>query len=137
MGRISNFAPVGSLLKQPRARKPRSSSRGACERDEGHLALIRKLPCLKCGQDPCGVAAHVRMASAPHGKPNAGMGVKPDDQWTVPLCDEHHREQHQLGELQFWHEAGVSPVLLALQLYTASPDLERMRAVVFSSRRGV
>lgn len=29
------------------------------------------------------------------------MGVKPSDSETIPLCSEHHREQHSQGERKF------------------------------------
>lgn len=133
MARIDNIAPIGSLLKHPRAaRKPARSPR---VRDEGYLALIRKLPCLSCGMVPS-EAAHVRQASSMHGKPVTGMGTKPDDRWTLPLCQEHHAEQHREGELSFWYRLNISPCILADELFRASPDIERMRAVVFSSSSG-
>jgi hypothetical protein len=40
--------------------------------------------------------AHVRINS------NAGMGQKPDDYRVVPLCREHHQQQHTIGERTFW-----------------------------------
>lgn len=134
--RVPTNAPIGSLLKQPAFQHPRKRpTRAARIHDDGHLALVRKCPCLSCGMDPAGVAAHVRASSATHGKPNPGMGVKPDDKWTLPLCNECHDRQHQIGELPFWYELGLSPVHECERLYRVTGSLEAMRDVIFSVRR--
>lgn len=65
-----------------------------------HLAFIRSLPCCRCGKSPS-QAAHVRMGTG------GGMGMKPDDRYTVPLCADCHRRQHDVGERAFW---GDDPV---------------------------
>lgn len=133
--RIPNYAPPGSLLKRPReAKKPRPI-RPIREVDEPHLALIRKLPCLSCGQYPCGEAAHVRQASAAHYK-RSSLGIRPDDKWAAPLCHAHHMEQHQEGELTFWYRLNLSPILICVALHQASPDLEKMREIVRDFREG-
>lgn len=51
---------------------------------------------------PVSQAAHVRMG---HG----GMGLKPSDDRCLPLCIEHHRRQHAMGEAPFWTRAGLDP----------------------------
>ncbi len=74
-------------------------------RSEKYLAHVRELPCVVCGRMPV-EAHHVR------GYGNAGMGVKPDDVWCIPLCHQHHREYHHMGiysfqkryELNLWKE---------------------------------
>lgn len=125
-------APIGSLLKRPKMSKAAQPYRSAREKDESYLGLIRQLPCLRCGLDPCGIAAHVRMPSAAHGKPAAGKGVKPDDRWSLPVCEERecHPVQHQQGELGFWAELGMAPLLICEELHAAAPDLVKMRAIV-------
>lgn len=86
------------------------------EKDEAHLRFIRSLPCCICG----GIdteAAHIRTASIPHGKRFTGMAEKPSDKWVLPLCNRHHREQHNTGdELKFWDFHGIDPFLLAITL---------------------
>lgn len=67
--------------------------------------------------------AHVRMGSG------AGIGQKPDDFRTVPLCREHHARQHEVGERTFW--AGVDIEGLIEAFAKASPkaaDIRRVRA---------
>lgn len=132
---IDNLAPVGSLLKNPMA--PRRKSTKGREESPSYLALIRQLPCLKCGMEPCGVAAHVRLNSAAHGKRQA-MGQKPDDKWSVPLCRGCHTQdsdaQHKVGELPFWHAIGINPLLVAADLQKAQ-GIEAMRAIVVKAIR--
>lgn len=59
-------------------------------------------------------AAHVRMGT------DGGLGVKPSDFYTVPLCTKAHANQHSLGEQTFWKHHGVDPLKLADRLWKAS-----------------
>lgn len=122
----------GSLLKRFAAPAPRLRAIDT-GKDADYLSMIRTLPCLKCGMEPS-EAAHVRFASAAFGKAS-GLGKKPSDAHSVPLCAGCHRldrdAQHSRGEKMFWHELGVNPLIVAEQLYAARGDLVAMRAVVF------
>lgn len=92
-------------------------------KDEKHLQFIRQLPCLICGST--GVdAAHIRFACEAAGKRAVGVGEKPDDRWTVPLCRHHHTQQHSGNEREFWEKHGIDPVYKALILWSLSGDLE-------------
>ena len=127
------FAPSrpGSLLKRTvavmPARKPSEDS------DRAYLALVRQCPCLHCGMEPS-EAAHVRYASAAHGKAS-GLGKKPADRWALSLCSEHHRlardAQHNRNEQEFWASLDINPLICAQLLYEKRGDLVAMRAVVF------
>lgn len=134
---IPNRAPYGSLLKKPGVGKTKRLDMGRSPRlqEPSHLQAIRQLPCLKCGMDPCGEAAHVRMASAAFGK-RSGKGEKPDDRWALPLDAACHRldddSQHKVGEAIFWHALNLNPLLICEALHKVSPDIVAMRAVVFS-----
>lgn len=115
------YRPLGQKTARPdRTRKPKRE-RGRQE-DPAHLDLIRKLPCLLGGEGKV-EAAHVRMSDAAYGKPNSGVGQKPDDCWTAPLSAEKHREQHAAGERWFWEEHGINPLLIAQRLYGVSVAL--------------
>lgn len=105
----------GPAPKRPRAKR------------ESHLDFIRQLPCAICGYEHSTEAAHVRMSSIRFAKQQAGVGAKPDDCWTIPLCNMHHRQQHDIGERQFWSERR-DPFVLALALWQATGD--RMRALI-------
>ena len=87
------------------------------QHSDKHLDFIRSLPCCICGDDTTVEAAHIRFACAEVGKRMVGKGEKPDDIWTVPLCGEHHRTQHKIGERRFWHEFGRDPIKIALALW--------------------
>ncbi len=144
--RISPIVPYGSLLKgesKPKRKAgktrdvPREMSQ-ALWRDPAYLRLIRRCPCLSCDQDPAGIAAHVRMTRV--GKPIAGTGIKPGDQWTLPLCQACHTDgpkaQHKVGEMDFWMDLGIDPISICQRLCSASPDIEAMRQVCFMAREG-
>lgn len=138
--RVSELAPLGSLLKRPRESRIKARfGRTPRALDPTHLDAIRELPCLKCGMEPCGEAAHVRLSSATHGKRNAG-GARPDDRWALSLCRSCHLTdddaQHKVGELQFWGALGINPLMVCEALYRVSPDLVAMRAVVFTFMAG-
>ena len=119
----------GTLLKKPPSFERRKDlGRNPRERDEEHLAAVRLCMCLKCGKDPAGEAAHIRMASAAHGKKEAGIGAKPGDRWVVPLCHADHMELHDMGERAFFEAIGISPLSTAGLLYHVSPNVSAMRA---------
>lgn len=88
------------------------------KRSASHLDFIRSMPCCVCGHSPRSEAAHVRAGT------DGGLGVKPSDRFTVPLCHDHHRIQHTIGELAFWSQRGVDPTALAEHLWTKSGDLD-------------
>jgi hypothetical protein len=98
-----------------------------------HLKAIRLLPCAVCASRRSTEAAHVRSSNLRYGKQQAGLGTKPDDAWTVPLCADHHREQHQIGEASFWEKHRVDPFVLALALWRASGDDAAMEQIVRSA----
>ena len=79
-------------------------------RDPGHLRYVAGLSCLACGRKPVH-AHHLRFA-----QPRA-MGRKVSDEFTVPLCNLHHRELHTCSnEEAWWEEKKLSPLLIAQEL---------------------
>ena len=95
-------------------RKPR-------EQDAAFLAYVRSLPCTICRRPGCD-AAHIRAAAPQYGKRYTGKGEKPSDKWAVPLCRDHHREQHGMSELSFWLRYGIAdPFALAIALHAGRP----------------
>jgi hypothetical protein len=134
---IDNRAPAGSLFKKPGEYKPKGKNAFKTPREHNptHLEAIRQCPCVACGEDMGrSEAAHVRQASAAHGKRATGMGEKPDDKFVIPLCKDCHRDQHRVGELTFWHRIELSPFLICERLHAASPDIEAMREICFGCR---
>ncbi|MFG1410328.1 hypothetical protein V5G24_04365 [Xanthobacter sp. VTT E-85241] len=104
-----------------RTRKP-PRERGR-KLDALHLAFIRQLPCLITGAVGDVEAAHVRLSMSAWGKDNAGTSARPSDMWTVPLSHSAHRDQHDMGELKFWTDAGINPLQICQQLYGVSTAL--------------
>lgn len=101
-------------------------------KDHAHLAFIRTLKCCLCGK-PGPDPAHIRSASALFGKRETGMGEKASDKWTVPLCREHHDEQHKAGnELLWWAAKNIDPFGLALALHHATGDDEVAEGIIRS-----
>lgn len=107
-----------------RQREPR-------HRDDRHLAFVRAAGCVVC---PKGVnrpieAAHIRMKCDAIGKRETGMAEKPGDQWTVGLCDYHHRigilAQHKMNEADFWVMHGRNPFEIAARLWVKSGGAAR------------
>lgn len=79
----------------PRKQKERKDPRW---RSPAHRAFVRSFHCAMCGVDAPIECAHVRIAG------NGGMGFKPADWDTVPLCRDCHADQHTRGERTFWRE---------------------------------
>lgn len=135
---MTYFGPAsapGSLFKKPLPEKVKAVNapgKQPRERSPAHLAAIRKCPCIACGTDRGEMdAAHLRLSDPSRGKPLVGAALKPDDKWTVPLCHRHHMEQHNLGEALFFANVGVDQFALAEQLWNATPNVEKMRAICF------
>lgn len=63
--------------------------------------------------------AHVRRG-LPQGE-QAGIGEKPHDCFTVPLCRTHHAQQHRIGEESFEKLYRVKMIDTALKLAKVSP----------------
>ena len=83
-------------------------------RDPGHLRYVAGLACLVCGRKPSH-AHHLRFA-----QPKA-LGRKVSDEFTVPLCNLHHREVHTRGnEESWWQEKKLSPLAIASELWVTS-----------------
>lgn len=89
--------------------------------DKAFLAFVRARPCCVCGVFYPIQAAHIRNSSPEHNKRATGLGERPDDKWTVPLCVGCHLDapdsQHRVGERAFWSRVGVDPFAVAQRLY--------------------
>ena len=76
--------------------------------DAEYQAWCRTKPCVMHAISGCSgdiVAAHVRRINL-----GAGTGIKPEYA-TIPLCDKHHREQHQHGESAIGDKEHVDKLL--------------------------
>jgi len=83
-------------------------------RDKAHLAFVASRPCLVCQRTPSD-AHHLKFAQ------QRALGRKASDEFTVPLCREHHRELHRSGnERSWWSKIGIAPLECAEQLWRIS-----------------
>jgi hypothetical protein len=80
-------------------------------RDKDHLRFVASQPCLLCERQPSD-PHHLRFAQP------RGLGMKVSDEFTVPLCREHHRLLHHSGnENAWWHDMGIEPLEIAKTLW--------------------
>lgn len=126
--RLTPPAAPGTLLKRfDRAAETRKVDQ------PDYIAQIQQLPCLYCGVEPCGEAAHVSYSNAVFEKKNS-LGKRAKDCDAVPLCRDDHlnarHAQHKGGEEAFWLALGIDPYAVAKRLYEQRDDLVAMRAVV-------
>lgn len=86
-------------------------------RDKKHRIFIASLPCLITGRDDV-QAAHIRKGNG------GGVGLKPSDEFCVPLSVDQHRLQGEIGEVGFWQPyLGYKRASkLAKSLYKATGD---------------
>jgi hypothetical protein len=113
----------------PVPRIPRTVSQGKRKsnprKQAGHLAFIRALPCAACGTAAPSEAAHVRTGT------DGGIGIKPSDRHTLPLCPADHQRQHKIGETSFWSELGIDPLDVSYRLWTISGDTKAGIRIIF------
>lgn len=95
-----------------------------------HLIFIRQLPCLLCGDNTSVEAAHIRYSDPDYQKPLTGMGIKPSDEWVIPLCGAHHRLQHSMSEREFWIKQGKDPLSYCKALWRFSGNLEAGEKII-------
>lgn len=95
-------------------------------REKAHLRFVASHPCLVCQRQPAD-PHHLRFA-----QPRA-LGMKVSDEFTVPLCREHHRQLHQAGnELAWWHNQNIKPLPIAKSLWDQSHPTESVSAGIDS-----
>jgi hypothetical protein len=87
-------------------------------RDKGHLKFVASQPCLVCGRSPVD-AHHLRFT-----QPRA-MGRKVSDEFTVPLCRAHHRDNHRFGdEVAWWERRAIDPIATSRALWVSTRRIE-------------
>lgn len=98
------------------ARIKKPGNRSGRWKSQAHCTFVRSHHCVvpSCGGLPIEVA-HIRSGS------DAGTGRKPSDWYTVSMCQEHHSEQHRIGEVSFQEAHGINLHALADAFAKASP----------------
>lgn len=99
-----------------------------------HEAFIRELPCMICGDATSTECAHVSYADLRYGKFGRGKGQKEESVWVVPLCNQHHVDQHHVGEQQFWHAYHIDPCRVAAALYIRTGSHEDAQLILDRAR---
>ena len=85
-------------------------------RNKQHLQFVGSQPCVVCGTSPAD-AHHIRFAQ------KRAFGAKVSDEFTVPLCRQHHRELHNYAhETAWWHDMGIDPLPIARRLWDQSHE---------------
>lgn len=92
-----NYFPARRATKRPPMQAPKAGGPVRCE---SHLQWVRGLTCVCADIDPTGCGGKVRACHVRRGT-DGGTSMKPGDNWTFAACDEHHGEQHRLGETSF------------------------------------
>jgi hypothetical protein len=85
------------------------------KRSKAHLAYVRAQPCVVCQRQPCD-AHHLKFAQS------RALGRKVSDEFTVPMCRDHHDELHRHGnEMAWWANLRISPLEVARDFWQTSP----------------
>jgi hypothetical protein len=83
-------------------------------RSKLHLAFVAAQPCLVCQRSPCD-AHHLKFAQP------RSLGRKVSDEFTVPLCRDHHHDLHRHGnEMAWWANLQIVPMDTASELWAAT-----------------
>jgi hypothetical protein len=83
-------------------------------RNKAHLAFVAAQPCLVCQRSPCD-AHHLKFAQP------RSLGRKVSDEFTVPLCRDHHHELHRHGnEMAWWANLQIAPIETASELWAVT-----------------
>jgi hypothetical protein len=113
----SEIPPIGpepqpDNFKSTQARVVAPLRKPIRQRSKAHLAFVSSQPCLVCQRSPSD-AHHVKFA-----EPRA-LGRKVSDEFTVPLCRDHHIQLHHHGnEAAWWANLNIAPLEQAKELWT-------------------
>jgi hypothetical protein len=101
-------------------------------RNKAHLVFVAAQPCLVCQRSPCD-AHHLKFAQP------RSLGRKVSDEFTVPLCREHHVQLHHHGnEMAWWANLQIDALKQAKQLWSATvlPAGDRIGLITGQSSLG-
>jgi hypothetical protein len=117
-----NLAPASTQIQDVSPTKIDKSALTISEprrlRDKAHLKFVASQPCLVCGRSPAD-AHHLRFT-----QPRA-MGLKVSDEFTVPLCRVHHRDNHNSGdEVAWWERRAIDPLATSRMLWVSTRRIE-------------
>lgn len=126
---IGNFKPTATERIKAKSREKRERHDNRPGNSEEHLAALRKCPCIATLRVPAGEVHHLKFGTG-----ERGMGQRSSDKWGVPLSRTPHDEIERVGarnEEAKLAEWGIeNPRDLAAALWSASPDVKRMTAII-------
>ena len=98
-------------------KRPKPMKKAYAERQvPGFRRWVKKLQCSVRGCPRVDIdPAHVRV-DLPADALKGGTSLKPHDAWIIPLCRDHHNEQHR-GEVTFSQIHNLDPVGLSQTLW--------------------
>jgi hypothetical protein len=100
------------------------------QRNKAHLIFVASQPCLVCQRLPSD-AHHLKFA-----EPRA-LGRKVSDEFTVPLCRDHHWQLHHHGnEAAWWANLKIAPMESAKELWAATFRRDSSLAALSSQKIG-
>jgi len=106
--------PAATEIQPPTAVMVSPIRKEVRRRNKAHLAFVRAQPCLVCQRLPCD--AHHLKFSQPR-----SLGRKVSDEFTVPLCRDHHLDLHRHGnEVAWWANLQISSTEVARDLWQAT-----------------
>jgi ERF superfamily len=112
-------APLADLAQRPPESQVTPRYKTSRKRNKAHLAFVAAQPCLVCQRLLCD-AHHLRFA-----QPRT-LGRKVSDEFTVPLCRDHHRDLHRHGnEVAWWANHKIGALEAARDLWTTSPAIQQ------------
>ena len=95
-----------------------------------HTKFIRSLPCVICSDQIHTQLAHIRFAD-PRLDKHTGLGNKPPDFLTVPLCNAHHMAQHETNEKDWWDWWRLDPHFIAMSLFCYSGNYMKCCRIIY------
>ena len=111
ISQASETSPSIHRLREPIDKSQLKIGAVKRNRDKAHLRFVASQSCLLCQRSPSD-PHHLRFAQP------RGLGMKVSDEFTVPLCREHHRQLHRSGnEPGWWHDVGIEPMGIAKTLW--------------------
>jgi hypothetical protein len=112
-----------AALDQPISKQASPLFKAGRKRNKAHLAFVAAQACVICQRSPCD-AHHLKFAQP------RSLGRKVSDEFTVPLCREHHQDLHRHGnEVAWWNNVQIAPIEVAKDLWQITllqPDPSNM-----------
>lgn len=136
--------PPARMTKENTGRKLVADKREGMS--SAHLALIRQLPCVACGNPAPNDAHHLLRAEDDNGlRIVKSQSQTQADKWAIPLChwkchenapdSLHLSGRRGIDEEEWLMQRGIDGRALARALWAVRGDFEAMHRVIFRTRQ--